>query len=70
MEGFRSWLIMLIKNPKKAPGQNRTDASSLEGYYSTTELQAHEGLLFPLIAGLPNVLLDLSFFSNKKSLKS
>ena len=26
---------------KEAPGQNRTDASSLEGYSSTTELQAH-----------------------------
>lgn len=26
---------------EKAPGQNRTDASSLEGYCSTIELQAH-----------------------------
>ena len=33
---FRSWLWM----EKWWPGQNRTDASSLEGYGSTIELQA------------------------------
>ncbi len=42
---------MFIKNIDqkrsiKAPGQNRTDASSLEGYSSTTELQAREEYLY------------------------
>ncbi len=33
---FFLWLIQT----EKAPGQNRTDANSLEGYRSTIELQA------------------------------
>lgn len=37
---FRSWLKFGYMKKKEAPGQNRTDASSLEGYSSTTELQA------------------------------
>ena len=33
------------KKQEKAPDQNRTDTSSLEGYGSTIELQAHKELL-------------------------
>jgi hypothetical protein len=43
---FQSWLkflVTLLAIPReKAPDQNRTDTSSLEGYGSTIELQAHE----------------------------
>ena len=37
-----------------APGQNRTDASSLEGYCSTIELQAQDVEI--------GIMLELTFF--------
>ncbi len=65
---FRSWLKLSgichsarLSNPgfiRKAPDQNRTDTSSLEGYGSTIELQAHKNRIF---------LTNRGFFSNVKN---
>lgn len=57
---------MFIKKLKEAPGQNRTDASSLEGYSSTTELQAREinDYVNLLLFLQEKILLETFFFTN------
>lgn len=49
-----------FKKPKKAPDQNRTDTSSLEGYGSTIELQAH--LKKPLCKKLSFIASSKNYF--------
>ena len=75
MEEFRSWVKMMRENYilssrfKKAPDQNRTDTSSLEGYGSTIELQAHF-YKTPHYGGISkkitSVFISTTIFSSRK----
>lgn len=58
---YRDFICIYI-----APGQNRTDASSLEGYSSTTELQAQESIIMKIELFLCNTICEffLVIFKN------
>lgn len=54
-------MVNNIRKKNVAPDQNRTDTSSLEGYGSTIELQAHLSI---------NIATPLVFFAMAKNKKN